>query len=223
MESKFNSDRREDEYNEEYGYNQEGYRYSQPPQHQSRKLDKQPEDSLWDLFFGTPEQKKERWDGVKSELSENYESAKNFAPGFFAPFRSKKEFGIVAATPLGLPLASGLVTCFAALAAAGAALTALGSLVFAAGYSLDGLRKGHEASKEKAHDKLIFAAKAGIIAAVCAVVTIAAALLTIITGPVAFAYLTTRSLATGFAKVSELASSCSSKEEHDSSYNPSYI
>lgn len=70
-------------------------------------------------------------------------------PGFFAPYTSKKEFGLVAATPLGLPLASGLVTCGAALTAAGAALTALGSLVFAAGYSLDGLRKGHEASKKK--------------------------------------------------------------------------
>ncbi|AWN72910.1 hypothetical protein LEAN103870_04355 [Legionella anisa] len=217
MESKFNRDRREDEGYDEYGYDE-------PTRHQSRKTEEQSEGSLWDLVFGTPEQKTMMWQGVKKELGESFESAKSFVPGFFAPYTSKKEFGLVAATPLGLPLASGLVTCGAALTAAGAALTALGSLVFAAGYSLDGLRKGHEASKEKAHDALMVAAKAGIIAAVCAVVTVAAALLTIITGPIAFAYLTTRSLATGFAKVSELASSCSSKEEHDSGYTgPTYL
>ncbi|QLZ70763.1 hypothetical protein FOLKNPGA_03581 [Legionella sp. PC1000] len=220
MESKYNKEqyrrRDEEKYNSEY-------EYDEPTRHQTRKQEEVPVD-LWDLFLGTPKQKEVMWKVTKEEIVSSFESAKGFVPGFFAPFTSKKEFGVVATTPVTLPLAAGLVTCVAAVVAAGAALTALGSLVFAAGYGLDGLRKGHEESKEKSHAALIFAAKAGIIAAVCAVVTVAAALLTLITGPIALAYLTSRSIATGFAKASELISSCSSTDDHESthsSYNPS--
>ncbi|HHF7375808.1 hypothetical protein [Legionella bozemanae] len=228
MESKFNRDDRryrDEEYNSED--TQYPTSYSQTsPQHVTIE-EENDEGSYFDLFLGTPEQKEKITTDIKLKASQGYEFAKKNFHGFFTPFDSKKEFGIVAAAPLGLPIASALITGAAVIGAAGATLTALGSLVFAAGYSLDGLRKDHEESKAKAHDALIFAAKAGIVAAVCAAVAVVAAVFTAVIFPLALTYLISRSLTTGvvtgLAKVDECMSSCGSEEEHGSSYRKSYV
>lgn len=219
MESK-NEDKRRDEGKTSYEQTPHSSSY---PQTYPRVTGEEENDegSIFDLFLGTPEQKAEVAADLKKDMAQGFEYAKDSFPGFFTPFRSKKEFGIVAAAPLALPLASALITGAAVIAAAGATLTALGSLVFAAGFSLDGLRKGHEESKTKAHDALILAAKAGIAAAVCAAVAVAAALFTAVIAPIALTYLLTRSAATVVAKANECISSCGS-EENDSYRNMSY-
>ncbi|MGM9454373.1 hypothetical protein ACTAZI_13685 [Legionella bozemanae] len=221
MESKFNRDDkryRDEEYNSDPTS-------QTSPQHVTIE-EENDEGSYFDLFLGTPEQKEKIKTDIKLKASQGYEFAKNKFHGFFTPFESKKEFGIVAATPLGLPIASALITGAAVIGAAGATLTALGSLVFAAGCSLDGLRKDHEESKAKAHDALILAAKAGIVAAACAAVAVVAAVFTAVIFPLALTYLISRSLTTGvvagLAKVSECMSG-GSEEEHGSSYKKSYV
>lgn len=73
--------------------------------------------------------KKQITTDIKLKASQGYQFAKNNFRGFFTSFESKKEFGIVAAAPLGLPIASALITGAAVIGAAGATLTALGSLV----------------------------------------------------------------------------------------------
>ncbi|KTD42852.1 hypothetical protein [Legionella parisiensis] len=224
MESKLNIDdrrNRDEEYTSEY--TQYPTSYSRTSERPVIIEDKNDENSYFDLFLGNAEQKKEITADLKLKASQSFAYAKENLPGFFTPFKSKKEFGIVATSPLSLPIASALIAGVAVIGSIGTTLTALGSLVFAAGYSLDGLRKGHEESKTKAHDALILAAKAGIVAAVCAAVAVVAALFTAVIFPLALAYGLSRSVATGIvagtAKVNECMSSCSSEEDHSSSYS----
>lgn len=228
MESKFNKDERRNRDEEFYSeYTQYPSSYPQTSFQHVTIEEENDEGSYFDLFLGTSEQKERIATDIKLKASQGYEFAKNNFRGFFTPFESKKECGIVAAAPLGLPIASALITGAAVIGAAGATLTALGSLVFAAGYSLDGLRKDHEESKAKAHDALILAAKAGIVAAACAAVAVVAAVFTAVIFPLALTYLLSRSFTTGvvagLAKVNECMSSCGSEEDHGSSYRKSYV
>lgn len=76
------------------------------------------------------------WNGEKS-FTVGKKVFKNVVPGFFTPFQSGRDFGVnlglTLAAPILAPLLIGTLTAIFAIGAAVAALTMVGSLMFAAG------------------------------------------------------------------------------------------
>lgn len=177
-----------------------------PPKLRKTALGKS-EFSILDICSENEEQKKQGKEMIKNGVA----FAKENTPGFFTPFRSKKEFGITATSPLVSPLVFGLIAGGALLAAALGTLTAAGSLIVAGGAGLYGLRNDN--AKATATSALGLSALAGIVAAAGALVAAAAAVLAVVLAPIATVYLLTRSAATGVAKINDCISSCGSKEE----------
>ncbi|QMT61857.1 hypothetical protein [Legionella sp. PC997] len=173
------------------------------------------ESSIFDLCLGSKEVREKAQKQFKEQRTEAISNIKRVTPGFFTPYTNKTEFGIFAAAPLPSPVILSLVSAATAITAVGAALTALGSLVFAAGSGLHGLRKPE--AKETAHEALLVAAKAGIVAAICTAISIAAAVAAVLIAPVALAYFVTRSGATIIDAMSRCLPCCSS-EENERSY-----
>ncbi|STY31751.1 Uncharacterised protein [Legionella wadsworthii] len=170
--------------------------------------------AVFETFLGEDEYTREAAASflAKKVLERGY-SFKNQTPGFFSPFNSKKDFGITAASPIALPIAFAFCTAGATLIAAGAALTSLGSLVFAAGFRLDGFRS--EDSLDKSSKALRVAAEAGIIAFLATSAAVAMTILTAVIAPLALAYLVTRSGASIHAKVNEGLSCCASHPDEE--------
>ncbi|WP_454781566.1 hypothetical protein [Legionella sp. WA2022007384] len=177
------------------------------------------EDSIFDLCIGSKEKKQSARNKLDAGALKAYSFLQKNIPGFFTPYNSKTEFGIVASAPIVAPIAFAIASAAAAATAAGAALTALGSLVFAAGSGLYSLHQPE--AQETTNEALMVAAKASILAAACTAITIAAAILTAVLAPVALVYFLTRSGASIVNEASKCISSCSSEAKEDH-YEDSY-
>ncbi|MCW8417062.1 hypothetical protein OQJ18_12615 [Fluoribacter dumoffii] len=217
-EEKFSRDYEEEIYDGEY--------LVEDNSHSPARRGASEDDSIFDACLGTTEVKANARRDIKAGANKAYEAMSRAVPGFFAPFGKKpllkemglstgKEIGLVGTAPITAPLVMALSAGLLTAVAAGAAITALGSLIFAAGAELHSLRKGKEAAKETASDALIVSAKAGIVAAFCILAAAAAALVAAIIAPIALAYFITRSGASAVSAISE----CNSSNEEESRYS----
>ncbi|WP_392538467.1 hypothetical protein [Legionella sp. 227] len=197
-------------------YSSSAYRSSRQPLSLGR------EKGLLDLLIGNAEEKQVAINAVKEKLHQGYGFVQQTVPGFFTPFGKKKELAeelglttrsdiaTTVTAPIHGPIVFALAAGAAAIAAACAALYALGKLVIAAGFGLHSLRAGKEEAIETAQDNLRASAKAGIIAAACTVIAVAASIVTAVIAPIALLYLLSR---TGATAVAEIAKCTASSEE----------
>jgi hypothetical protein len=116
---------------------------------------------------------------------------KNVVPGFFTPYQSRTDFGanlgLALASPIYIPLLLGTLGAICAIGAAVAAITFVGSLMFAAATCCF--------DSELAEAALVIAVLAGGITLGCLAATLIAAVGILVSVPQQIVQLTTRSLA----------------------------
>lgn len=149
---------------------------------------------LWGL--SSKEAKKE----AQATMKELSDYLKTQTPGFFSPINSKKEFALVALTPIASPVVLGLMTGISALGTLTALLASLTSFAGAAGFWVSSLCNPNANAKEHAKANLHCAARAGVAAGTCLITSLVSATLMLTSSFIALTYLIMRSGATLVSK-----------------------